>query len=905
MRAAVDLSPFREFLTQGAVFLTPGLRLSRVMTQAVVEEQMRGGQAVTQPPTIRPVDGWLESVWRQQVEAGNLPPRRLLGRVAERRLWMQIIRADMERQANFSLIKPTAAAEQALRARQQWLMWGGNPENKTQRQYFSFDPDCATFDRWCSEFTAQLAHKGWATRADIYRSLLTVPVSSKEIVVLCHVLQLPPLTHQVLSHLASLKIPEALGEQSLLPLATQQFPSRRTEAMAIAAWAARRHRENLGSTAIVLLDFERDRPDLEYQLRREFDCLGARYAALPVNFSSGMPLSKTPMFRDALLALRLAVANEKVSLARSEVLALLRSPFLHGGEDLDGVGLLQLRKACTELSSEVIDKRDLHHLAEIYAPESHLTRALQLLRTDRATQGKRLPSLWLDTIREVLKLWQWPGRAALDSLEYQQFERLEIALDELVVQDCITGELTFQQLTLLWEQCLDDRVFQPKTDDTAVQVFGPQEVVGLQFDALWICGLQSGSLPPRAQLLPFLPNRLQHELGLLSADSAALEKSAIALLSSLRTTHGDVSASYASVQEGLEVLPSQLACAIPPHDPVNEQQAPDHWPMPSPLESLDEGNVAVAGAVIQWGGGASVISNQSNCPFRAWVSHRLGPANVATPVFGLTAAERGNVVHDALHFTWEVLKDSDSLRAMAPVQVDALIQDSTERAVQSLERRAQGRHCNIRKRVGSACLDLEVQRVASLLKSWLEFEVQRAGNFYVLEQEDSHELPLGSLVLKLRPDRIDRLDDNRQVVIDYKTGSVRRSSWLGERPGDPQLPLYALLNESVEGVAFGRVHQDGAEYVFLGEALGLGVKEVPLPDQVKQYETVPIESWEALRTSWRHRLERLADDFVKGHAAIDPQPQACRYCALGSVCRYTQTADLTDEALQGGLGDAL
>jgi ATP-dependent helicase/nuclease subunit B len=92
--------------------------------------------------------------------------------------------------------------------------------------------------------------------------------------------------------------------------------------------------------------------------------------------------------------------------------------------------------------------------------------------------------------------------------------------------------------------------------------------------------------------------------------------------------------------------------------------------------------------------------------------------------------------------------------------------------------------------------------------------------------------------------------------------------------------------------------------VYLGEALGLGAKEAPLTDQVKQYEKVPIESWEALRASWRNRLERLADDFVQGHAAIDPQPQACRYCALGSVCRYAQTADLTDEALQGGLGDA-
>jgi len=867
------------------------------MMQAVAEEQLKEGRSVLQPPTILPVDAWLEAIWRQQVEMGNLPPRRLLGRVAERQLWMQVIQNDLKKQADFSLIQPSSAAEQALRARQQWLMWGGDPEDQSQRQQFSFDVDCATFERWCSSFARRLENKAWATRADIYRSLLTVPIASKASVVLCHVLQLPPLTRQLLNHLANLQgscVPE---RGSFSTLAAQKFPSQRAESVAIAKWAAQRQRDNAGSTAIVLLDFNRDRPELEYQLRREFDCLGSRYAALPVNFSSGMPLSQTPMFRDALIALRLAAADDTVSLSRSEVLALLRSPFLHGGAGLNDTGLQQLRRACTDLASDRIDKRDLSHLAETLAPQGHLTQVLGLLRTDRSTREKRLPSLWLDSIRNVLRVWQWPGRAALDSLEYQQFERLEVALDELASQDAVSGKISFQQLILLWEHCLDDRVFQPKTDETAVQVFGPQEVVGLQFDALWICGLQSGRLPQRPQLLPFLPRRLQRELGLLDSDSVALEAAAIALLDSLRTTHGDVRASYASVHEGLEVLPSPLAHAVAANGPVGEEPAPSHWPGSSSLESLEEGNVPAGGARVQWGGGASVVSNQSNCPFRAWISHRLGPENVATPVFGLTPAERGNIVHDALRYIWETLKDSASLRDLNDRQTEALVRKSTERAVQALERKEQRRHRNIRKRVGSACLDLEIERVTTLLEGWLAVEVQRDGDFHVIEQEDSHELTLGALTLNLRPDRIDRLDDGREIVIDYKTGSVKRSSWLGERPSDAQLPLYALLNDSVEGVAFGRVHQESVEYVFLGEALGLGGKEPALEDQVKRHEAEPVESWEALRAIWRHRLEGLANDFVRGHAAIDPQPNACRYCALGSVCRYSQNLELPEEFL--------
>ena len=87
-------------------------------------------------------------------------------------------------------------------------------------------------------------------------------------------------------------------------------------------------------------------------------------------------------------------------------------------------------------------------------------------------------------------------------------------------------------------------------------------------------------------------------------------------------------------------------------------------------------------------------------------------------------------------------------------------------------------------------------------------ESGRDGEFSVLEQEDSHVLTLGSLSLTLRPDRIDTLADGRRLVIDYKTGAVQRKSWLGERPADPQLPLYTLLDDTVAGLAFGRVHQD-------------------------------------------------------------------------------------------------
>ena len=53
-------------------------------------------------------------------------------------------------------------------------------------------------------------------------------------------------------------------------------------------------------------------------------------------------------------------------------------------------------------------------------------------------------------------------------------------------------------------------------------------------------------------------------------------------------------------------------------------------------------------------------------------------------------------------------------------------------------------------------------------------------------------------------DRIDRLADGRQVIIDYKTGaSIDTKNWAAQRITEPQLPIYAaLVNDEVAAVVF-------------------------------------------------------------------------------------------------------
>ena len=43
--------------------------------------------------------------------------------------------------------------------------------------------------------------------------------------------------------------------------------------------------------------------------------------------------------------------------------------------------------------------------------------------------------------------------------------------------------------------------------------------------------------------------------------------------------------------------------------------------------------------------------------------------------------------------------------------------------------------------------------------------------------------------------------------------------------------------------------------------------------------------WPMLLQRWRTQLAGLVQEFQRGHAAVDPQPQACDHCHLQIFCR--------------------
>src|SRR5438270_13572277 len=268
-------------------------------------------------------------------------------------------------------------------------------------------------------------------------------------------------------------------------------------------------------------------------------------------------------------------------------------------------------------------------------------------------------------------------------------------------------------------------------------------------------------------------------------------------------------------------------------------------------------------------GGTRVLADQAACPFRAFARWRLGAEALEEPAPGLDARKRGSLLHQLMKHLWSKLKSSRSLRD----DLEPAIAEAAAAALKEL--RLEGRFA-----------ELERERLTRLAREWLEIEKTRAP-FEVAALEERRTLNVAGLELSGRIDRMDRLEKGGHALVDYKTGQARRQAWLGERPDDPQLPIYAVsAPENIAAVAFARLNP--GEMAFRGFS-----NERNLLPKVDLYR-----DWRGLLDQGRKETNALGTAFAAGDSRIDPKYalKTCRLCDLQTLCRVYENISSLKEA---------
>jgi ATP-dependent helicase/nuclease subunit B len=612
------------------------------------------------------------------------------------------------------------------------------------------------------------------------------------------------------------------------------------------------------------------------------------------NLSLGEPLASYPLV-DAALAL---IELSSGSVAFERVSRLIRSPFIDGAEAehserarLDAAirrlapASLSLPRLCMLLSQEAQRQG---------APPCARLAALLDRLLEASREAVRAPACeWARRFTRALDAAGFPGERVLDSSEYQTLGKWREVLGELAALGPVAGEWSGTEARARLRALCGDTVFQPKSGGAPVQVLGLLESAGLAFDHLWVSGLTESAWPIAARPHPLIAPSLQRRAGIPQASPEEAFRVDQAMTRAWRGAATEVVFSSARADGDRELLASpliaDLACediGVPRYPQRRELLFHAGREKGAMTTRQDDLGPAVGGIAAQ--GGTRIMVDQAACPFRAFAHFRLDARALEHPEPGLGPMERGTLLHAMMAKLWETLKDSATLNRTDDVVLAGLIEAAAAYAVEQVRLERPGR-------LEGPFAQLERERLARLAREWLEIERERAP-FEVAMREAPLTLSAGNLQINGRIDRVDRLEGGGLAVIDYKTGRVSVGGWMGERPDDAQLPLYALAagEGDVRAVAFARLRSGDLGFSGLAREAGT----LPGVQPIDRYRGAgAVGSWEELLAQWRREVDRLGEDFASGDARVDPKAllSTCRWCDLKPLCRVHERLTSLDE----------
>lgn len=622
-------------------------------------------------------------------------------------------------------------------------------------------------------------------------------------------------------------------------------------------------------------------PDIRFALP------GAVRPVAPFNVSLGLALTSYPLIDAAFTSLELL--DQEMEFSR--VSHWLRSPFLAGGEtEMTQRALLDAR--IRRYAEPLITLNRLITLVQQADGQANcpiLIQRLSALITFRQTKLPRSEShaVFAKIISEVLQISGFPGERSLDSIEYQTLKKWQALVADFATLDHVSTNASYREAISRLSCMASDTLFQPETPEVPIQILGVLEAAGMVFDHLWVMGLSDEQWPMRANPNPFLPLELQRREKLPLGSTLESLAYCRRLMGGWLSSAEEVILSYPKYSDdhdGHELKLSPLIKSVPeikPDFPVVSQHR-DLIIQSCELEQIEDSQVlpleeGIANQGIR--GGTSVIKDYAACPFRAWAKHRLLIESLDVPHTGLNVMERGALVHQVLAQLWNQLKTKDALDTISDHNLEELLTSAADNAILQMQQ-----HRPIA--LSGQFAQIEQWRLVCLVREWLDEEKKR-GHFTVIATEEKRTIQIGGLVLNARLDRVDELEDGQHIVIDYKTRKQSVQTMLGERPDEPQLPLYLVMTEAQQqgaGVAFAAVKRGemGFSAIMRDPDLLPGVKVFSQLNACKQFN-----SWEDLIATWRQHLTELAEGFCNGDARVNPKnfPATCEHCDMQLFCR--------------------
>jgi ATP-dependent helicase/nuclease subunit B len=872
----------------GITVLTPNRRLAQALIQDYDRLQSGAGLSAWETPDVLPFGAFVARLWEDALYS-ELAPRipLLLSPAQEEALWEDCIGGTRHAAVLFSKAATAAQCRESWQVMHAWRIGLADAASE----------DARAFAEWSSCYARSTADAGQtdaARLADVVVPHLAHAALRKPATLVLYGFDL--MTPQMRDLLTALgtqgcAIFAAAAPAHSAEVRRVEVTEARDEVLAAARWARAALEGGASRIGVVVPDLARSRA----RVHRIFS--NVMGGAAPFDISLGVPLADCALAGDALIALAFAghaIAFESAS-------RLVRSPFIAGAEAEMAVRArldARLRERCGP--SVTLDA-----LARLCASDSSPRAPVLLERLQRLVEfrkstlaGKKAAPEWAKAFSDALRVLGFPGERTLDSVEHQALDKWHELLAEFATLERVTAKMDAREASRRLERMANDAIFQPESGDVPIRVMGVLESAGLEFDRLWVMGLTDEAWPLPARPAAFIPVRSQRAVGIPQADPVSSLELDRRITEGWMRSAPQVVFSHARMKGESElavsplVAPVELASleAIVPGE-YRSLRAAIHAAGRGRLETLEDARApAIEAGPVH--GGTRLFRDQAACPFRGFAHFRVESKPLEAPRPGLNPRDRGTLVHEMLAGVWKAIGTSERLAALRGDELELLLGKSADEAIAKVKR--------YRADVLSGRFAvLERERLVRMTREWLEVERQRPP-FEVAEAEEKRPVTFGGVTVNARLDRMDRLASGGQFILDYKSGACKVAAWLGARPDEPQVPMYALgAADDVAGVAFAQVRTGEMAFKGIGRAPDLvpGVKTVDKDRVAKAHG-----NWDKVVARWRAELDAIGRGFAGGDARVDPKRGAatCDLCDQKMFCRIAEKAPFGAGAGVGG-----
>ncbi|MCD6487095.1 MAG: PD-(D/E)XK nuclease family protein [Syntrophobacterales bacterium] len=608
------------------------------------------------------------------------------------------------------------------------------------------------------------------------------------------------------------------------------------------------------------------------------------------NMTKGVPLIETHLMNAALLPLRFILEGQP----RELLLSLILSPYYEyrqGNRHEIARADIIWRKRSVEYGLESLLRAVKRELPDIYAfifsnGAGHL---FSFCKTD--ISGKKGGAFWIKQMQDLWDNFGFPVMSGeKDVVDKRHLDEIMEEMSRHLSETPMNGHEFSAWLTHLASRKM---VQIGAPEDAGIQIMGVIESRGLNFDKLYVLGMDDRSIPQPARPLPFLDSA---ERKLVQGGTAQSQyefgKSAFDHLMSLAP---DITLLRAEQEDLKPLVPS-------PFWPGNEEKkSTDIWNVPDPawlragwLRSAYDGlNERVSPEppkdpllnpdIIPETVSVSRFQEAIICPYRFFIKGILNIDPLEDIQPDVSPREKGIRIHRTLAFFTQKLRDSGLNLNIGGNRQKALaiLSECVNRVLRDV---ADNPHWEVERR---RWITTDDDSEGGILTEWLDREMERGleGWRCIAEESAFEALEIEGLSFSLRG-RIDRVDfsENAGIILwDYKTGKSPTTADIVKHLKEPQLVIYllALLKGKIPGLE---------AYIGSHAAFSAGYIQLKSAGDIR---LSPVKDIESSLDEWTMAMSRLGDMLGSGDFRARPFPvsnisnrgKTCEECPFITMCR--------------------